>query len=463
MPLAIPPKQPAIPHRHSSGSTRQRPSSGLKARLFFNRYRQRPATIFLIGLIARETAIFIGHTYRVSKLEGSFGFGWETGRIARSLALGQGFSSPFQPGTGPTAWLAPVYPYVLAEVFKVFGIYTTASGIAILSINSVFSALTIFPVFYIARRTFCPRAAVWSAWLAAMLPYAWYWAIKWAWETSLATLLLACVFLLALRMAELKWRGEHSVEIASSSGLKDWLLFGLGWGTIALTNPSLLLWLPFCGLWLLSRQLKAEGSLKPLRHAVASGLLFTAVLTPWIARNYLVFHCFMPVRSNFGAELHMGNADGAVGLWRAWMHPGVNAVEFQRYKQLGELAYVKMNQSEALDFIRLHPGAFATLCLRRAVYYWYGTLRDSGNVVLSEGRNIGYLLSSILAFAGLWAMWRNRNPASFLYASLLFAVPLIYYVTFAYPRYRAPIEPEMLVLMVGLFLYAEPRARKSPE
>jgi hypothetical protein len=84
-------------------------------------------------------------------------------------------------------------------------------------------------------------------------------------------------------------------------------------------------------------------------------------------------------------------------------------------------------------------------------------------VVLSEGRNLGYLLSSILAFGGLWAMWRNRNPATFLYGSLLFAVPLIYYVTFAYPRYRAPIEPEMLVLMIGLFLYAEPQAGRNPE
>ena len=56
-------------------------------------------------------------------------------------------------------------------------------------------------------------------------------------------------------------------------------------------------------------------------------------------------------------------------------------------------------------------------------------------------------------------MWRARHPASFLYATLLLAVPLIYYVTFAYPRYRAPIEPEMLALMVGLFFYAEPRAR----
>ena len=179
---------------------------------------RRPATMAWVGIIARELAIFIGHTYRISKLEGSFGFGWETGRIARSIVLGQGFSSPFQATTGPTAWLAPIYPYILAAVFKVFGVYTSASAIAILSINAIFSVLTIVAVFHIARRAFGLRAAVWSGWLAALFPYAWYWAIKWAWETSLATLLLTCVFLLSMRMAGVE-SSETSVAIVMAAVL----------------------------------------------------------------------------------------------------------------------------------------------------------------------------------------------------------------------------------------------------
>jgi len=426
-----------------------------------------------VGLIARELAIFIGHTYRISKLEGSFGFGWETGRIARSIALGQGFSSPFQDSSGPTAWLAPIYPYLLAGVFKTFGVYTTKSAIAILSINSIFSALTIIPVFYIARRTFGPRAALWSGWLAALFPYAWYWAIKWAWETSLATLLLASVFLLSLRMAGIDWKGfvarppspvaqpirttmfESRVAFSPRTRREEWLLFGLLWGLIALTNPSLLSWLPFCGLWLLVVQFRAQQIAKPLWAAAAAAAICLLVLSPWVIRNYVVFHRFIPLRSNFGAELRMGNGDNAVGLWRFWMHPSSNVLERQKFQQMGEIAYVQMKKTEAVDFIRSNPALFAKLCLKRAVYYWYGTPRDTGFELLTLGRNVGFLLSSILAFAGLWAMWRRRHPATFLFASLLFAVPLIYYVTFPHPRYRAPIEPEMLILMVGLFLYAE--------
>jgi len=434
-----------------------------------------------VGLIARELAIFIGHTYRVSKLEGSFGFGWETGRIARSIALGQGFSSPFQDISGPTAWLAPIYPYLLAGVFKLFGVYTTASAIAILTVNSIFSALTIIPVFYIAQRTFGPRAAIWSGWLAALFPYAWYWAIKWAWETSLATLLLACVFLLSLRMADINCLGlappsalalprPIQARAPVSSGMfipqtrtSEWVLFGFLWGLIALTNPSLLLWLPFCGLWLLLRQLLAERGNEPLWSAIAAAGVFLVLLSPWATRNYVVFHRFIPLRSNFGAELRMGNGDNAVGLWRFWMHPSSNVLERKKFQEMGEIAYVQMKKREAIDFIRTRPLFFAKLCVRRAIYFWYGTPRDTGFEVFTLGRNVGFLLSSILAFGGLWAMWRYRHPATFLFASLLFAAPLIYYVTFPHPRYRAPIEPEMLILMIGLFLCAQSRPNRNTQ
>lgn len=76
---------------------------------------------------------------------------WAFGRIARSIALGHGFGSPFA-DTGLSALLPPVYSYLLAGIFKIFGIETRASVLAALSLNSVFSALTCVPVFLFARR-----------------------------------------------------------------------------------------------------------------------------------------------------------------------------------------------------------------------------------------------------------------------------------------------------------------------
>src|ERR1700751_3280240 len=68
-------------------------------------------------------------------------FGYETGRIAYSIVEGHGFSNPLYTNTGPTAWMTPVYPYIVAGVFKVFGVYSKASAVALLSFNALTSAL----------------------------------------------------------------------------------------------------------------------------------------------------------------------------------------------------------------------------------------------------------------------------------------------------------------------------------
>ena len=94
---------------------------------------------------------------------------WAFGRIARSIASGHGFGSPFA-DTGSSALLPPVYSYLLAGIFKVFGIETRASVLAALSLNSVFSALTCVPVFLLARQAFGQRVAKWAGWGWAFSP-----------------------------------------------------------------------------------------------------------------------------------------------------------------------------------------------------------------------------------------------------------------------------------------------------
>lgn len=414
-----------------------------------------PAVIVWAGLVLRLLIMTLGHTYRFQRVQENFPFGWETGRIARSIAIGEGFSSPFTIHyTGPTAWIAPFYPYLLAAVFKVFGVYTYASSWVVLAINSVFSALNALAIYHIARRCFGDKAALWSAWIWALLPYAMYYAIHWAWETSLAALLLSCVFLLSLRMAGI---GESNDGIRPR--IRDWLLFGLLWGLIALVNPSLLLWLLFAGIWLLVKQVRHRAAKTAFLGAFLSGLVFLALLAPWTARNYRVFHKLLPVRGNFGAELRMGNADDAEGLWRSYVHPTQYDVQLHLYERMGEVAYVKMRKQEALSFIHAHPGRFLDLCLRRAVYFWFDTPMTNWAGHLRLYRNILFFFTSVVAIGGAAVMLRRRHPAGFLYASLLFAAPLVYYITFPHPRYRHPIEPQITILGVYLFQAA---SRKKP-
>ena len=88
-----------------------------------------------------------------------------------------------------------------AGVFKLFGVYSNTSGWVALAVNSILSALTCATIYYIGRQVFGPRSRVpvWAAWIWALLPSQMFWAIRFAWETSLSAYLLSVVVLLMLR------------------------------------------------------------------------------------------------------------------------------------------------------------------------------------------------------------------------------------------------------------------------
>ncbi len=408
--------------------------------------RAQLTAIVFVAFALRLGAIFILHSYHIKPDLDHFNFGWETGRIARAMASGQGFSSPFLTPTGPTAWEAPLYPFLTAGVFKLFGIYSSASAFVLLTLNSLFSALTCAPIFLIARRVFSARVGRWSAWFWAVFPYTMYFSVKWIWETSLSALLLALIILLAL-------------EIERTPRLGRWALFGLLWGIAALTNTALIAFLPFCGGWIAYRL--ARQHRRWVAGVVLSALVFWATIGPWVLRNYEVFHKFIFIRGNFGAELRMGNGPLADGLWMWWAHPTTNLLQFREYQRLGEVAYVAERQREAVDFIRHNPSRFVGLMLRKSVYYWDDTPMGSQHWLNSLGRNGLFLASSLLAFWGLGLAIVRRRRGVFLFASLLAAYPLVYYVVFPHPRYRHPIEPELVIL--AAYLISETRQMKERE
>ena len=131
--------------------------------------------------------------------------------------------------------------------------------------------------------------------------------------------------------------------------------------------------------------------------------------------------------------------------------------------QMGEIAFLEMRKHEALDFIRAHPGGFVSLCARRLIYYWFDTPMTNWSGNLRLYRNVLFFFTSVVAFGGLWLLLRTHHRARFLFTSLLFAAPLLYYFTFPHPRYRHPIEPVILILGVYLFQSAEPRKKPATQ
>jgi 4-amino-4-deoxy-L-arabinose transferase-like glycosyltransferase len=366
-------------------------------------------------------------------------FGYETGRIARSMVQGRGFSSPLFAETGPTAWMTPVYPLIVAAVFKVFGVYTRSSALVLLSLNALTSALTCIPIFFIARRTFGERAAKWAGWGWTFFPYAIYFPVERIWETWLATLLLCLLFLFAL-------------HLENSTGMRPWLGFGILSGLAALTSPAIVSVLPFLGGWICYRLHRRRQAW--LRSAAVAALACIIFVSPWFIRNYSAFHRFIPFRDNMGLVLRLGTK-GATSHWAPYdLGPWHSDAEWQQFLQLGELGYMEKERKQAVEFIGTHPGWYVWTTLRRAVYMWTGFWSlDPGYLAQEPLDPPNIVLCTIftaLALVGLWRAWRRNSAIAVLYALVLISFPAIYYITSPEVYYRRPIDPFIVILAASL-------------
>ncbi|MGB9104694.1 MAG: glycosyltransferase family 39 protein [Terriglobales bacterium] len=371
-----------------------------------------------------------------------FPFGYETGRVARAIALGQGFSNPFRGPTGPTALLPPVYTYLLAGVFKIFGIYTKASAMAILLLNSLFSALTCWPIYYAARRGFGERVALGAAWAWAFFPHAIYLSAYLIWDQNLTTLLLSLLFLAAL-------------HLETSTNFWAWAGFGLLWGLAALTNPIVLAVLPFLVGWICYRH-RREGKMWFL-PACAAGVMLIASLAPWMVRNYRDFHQFIPLRDGFWLEMYAGNTGANSDFKAEWAHPAGSPSEWQEYRRKGELGYIAGKHQLAVAYIKTHLEWFVITTLRRTCFVWTGIARLPGTRLsldfdpdepFSLLNILAYTTLTVLMLLGLLRAIRERNGAAVPYVLLLLALPLVYYITHPDLRFRHPMDPAAVILAV---------------
>ena len=397
--------------------------------------RQTCLWMVLVALALRLVVVSFVYPEHLNPDRNYWRFAGEVGKIAESLLEGQGFGNPFGDNTGPTAWMPPVYPGIVAGVFRVLGAYTKASAIALLSMNSLFSALTCLPVFALARVGFGERAAVWAGWGWAFFPYSIYFSADFIWPTTLTTLLLTMLLAWILKLEKSERPGAD-------------FCYGLAAGAAAMNDPIVLSVVPAVAAWMYWRRLREGKAWKA--GAAAMGLGFVLLVTPWFVRNYQTFQTFVPFRPTFGLELHIGNHGDASHFAPSADHPSHDEADMRAYATMGEQAYLRMKKEQAWEFISSHPGWFARITLRRILYMWTSFWSfdaayraqepfDLPNVVLTT-------LIDAIALAGLYRAFRAGRRAVVPLALALLFFPMVYYVTHWEDYYRRPIDPVFVVL-----------------
>ncbi|MGA2351902.1 MAG: methyltransferase domain-containing protein [Terracidiphilus sp.] len=413
-------------------------------------------TIFLAAFIVRLSVVCF--VYRDLPYTEEYmshpQFGWEMGWVARALASGHGFSSPFFPASGPTAMVSPLYTVLLSGVFRLFGIYSLTSAFVILSINSFFSSLTCIPVYFSAKYSLGLRGAKLAAYAWAFYPFAIYFSAGRVWEYSLTSLLFTCCFCIIQR-------------IHNASTWVAWLGFGLLYGITANSNPAVLSCLPFLLIFALWKVRKSGGHWFLYGVITAVGVL--AALAPWTIRNYRVLHVLVPIRDNYWSNVYAGNIQDNLPnrypFWRA-NEPNGNPAEMQKFLTKGEVAYFAERHDLAVDFIRHNPLPVAIASLRRVVMYWTGYWSFSHDYLQDEPTELPlmFLLVCVtgLMLRGVRRLWRENRSGGMPYFILIAVFPLSYYFTLALMDYRQPIEPAIIVLVIaGLFPFrnTQPRAK----
>lgn len=384
-------------------------------------------------------------------------FTFEPGNIAASIARGQGFSSPLRVPTGPTAWMTPVYPLLLATVFRYLGTYTFRSFVAAVLLNILFAVLTCVPIYYAGERVGGAGLGAGAAWLWAIFPNAILIPFESMWDACLSALLAATILWATLALAE-------------SRRARDWCAYGLLWGFTLMTNPTLSSLLPFLLAWLAYRAYRAYKEILPwlLNPLLALGVAIVCCV-PWTVRNHDVFHTIVPLRSTLGLQLSVGNNAQSTGAQTHLVHPLNNADERAKYIAMGETAYMRQKQQEAIAYMKSHPRRVAGLSANRFVAFWTGgtaaPLTDFEQnhsgwfryvLIFNLGAGIGAVIGIILLF------WR-RSVFAVPLAVFPLVFPCVYYLSVAQPRYRLPIDPVVLVLTAIALSGAMSRGLRPPE
>lgn len=380
---------------------------------------------------------------------------------ARGIASGDwnppaAFTDP-QVRTAPF-FRPPGYPFVLAGVYQVFGqgylaprLFQMALGLA-----------SVLLAFLFARGWL---GAIPALLVAAGMSVYWvfiYFEMELQAETLFVFLLLA--FLNAVGL----WYRRRTFAVALAAGVLS--------GMAALVRPNFLAILAATPIWIVAVQWGEKNRRVTLLAVV--GLVVGAVLAiaPATIRNYVVSARFVPISTNSGINLYIGNnprADGFVALeleglgtfGTSFDWPGIVRTLEQRVgHELDDVDADAYFMREGLAFISANPGRFAELTLKKALLFW-GPAEVGHNKEVHYERAFSPLLSHLpgrfsllatLALLGLGLMATERDRARRALAALTALVGAAYFVSvlpfFAAARYRVPVLP-ILILFAGWAVY----------
>jgi len=356
--------------------------------------------------------------------------------------------------TGRPFDMVPLYPFILAAVYKTAGVSLLLIRVLQLACGLMSGLL----IYLIGKRAFDRAAGA-----TAFLIYALYGVFPYYELHLLATavsILFLLLFILLLLIAVEK----------NSAG--SFALAGLAAGILVLLRPNFLPVMACVCLFLIYHRIRGREKMTP-HFSVKHAALFIAVLCLCLAAsmlfNFLSSGEYVLLTAHSGINFYIGNNPEADGTYVAVR--GIGGSPVDQVADAAEMAETSLGRElkaaevsaywsgRALSFIREMPFKTIRLYAKKFLIFWNAyevpSIADyhlgiRHLPVFFRGM-VWFGLVSPLAFIGLIVLWKGRSfSAAFLYVIVLsyLAVLLLFYVN---GRYRLPIVP-VLILFASAYL-----------
>ncbi len=357
--------------------------------------------------------------------------------IAKAMVAGKGFANPFREDTGPTAWMPPVLPTILAALLW------ACDG----NIDAVMTVCLFLHCSVLIASGFLVLALAWQTTVRlGILVAAAFFIIgligdfrMWFQNTHDTSLVLLA---LNVVIAGFAWcRPLHSWKRA--------ICWGLVGGVCAMTSPIVgLVW----GVLTFALMIRERAW---YRFGIAV-LLAAITLSPWVVRNYLMFGKLIPVKSNAAYELWQSQCKQKDGLLHHFNgHPyGGAGAERREYKEVGEIAFIEKKRELFWQAVRADPLDFldrvAARFLGATLWFEPFSLSDKARRpwVVWTSRVFHPLPFLALLFLAMTVVWRRLHWAQWVVmgAYVLYLGP--YICVSYYERYAMPLLAVKVLLVI---------------
>ena len=260
--------------------------------------------------------------------------------IATNMATGHGFSLN---GTDPTALFPVLYPALMAIFIK------AGATIPVLRfINFIFLSCTPYVIRSILRHEDSePGTGV------SVILLIFYCVLFYTAGTLYPQTLYTLILLLLVRCA-----------IDAGSDIRYAIAFGVLCTVLMLVHSSGAFIPPLVGIWII---LSAANKKTALVNVCIGAAVAIICLSPWVVRNYAVFHRFIPLTTHGGDTLYIGNnPHTSLSTW-------YNYINDDFYQKVGRLPEEEQNHyyfEKTLEFWTGHSIAAAKLYARKLVEYF---------------------------------------------------------------------------------------------